>query len=423
MSEIHYKDFKNYLLKLKKENPAKVHLIFGEEFLVNKVLSDILDILIPESDREFNYEKIDGENNGVVKAVESISTYSFLSDTKVIAVAIDRLFSTGPQAKAKDADASEENGMDSDKADAFLLQEAIEKGFPDQNLLVMTTGKVDKRRTLYKAVKSAGMIIDCSIPQGNRMADKKAQEAVLYESMKMIVSENGKTMDRKAFATLMETTGFDLSIFANNLEKLVSYVGDSEMITSKDVTSLVKRTKKDPIFELTGAISNKNAEQALFFIGSLLEDGLYPLQILAGIVNHIRKLLLIRDFTESTYGEAGQTGISYDFFKTNIMPAIISSDNTLKQNIEEQEKMMAGEDDATETSGKKGVKTDLVMAKNPNNPYPVFQTFLSAGNFSRQELIDGMKNLGDADMLLKTTGQDAKVVLERLVFKICAMPS
>ena len=58
------------------------------------------------------------------------------------------------------------------------------------------------------------------------------------------------------------------------------------------------------------------------------------------------------------------------------MPAIISSDNTLKQNIEEQEKMMAGEDDATETSGKKGVKTDLVMAKNPNNPYPVFQTFL-----------------------------------------------
>ncbi|MBW1893769.1 MAG: DNA polymerase III subunit delta [Deltaproteobacteria bacterium] len=419
MSEIHYKDFKNYLLKLKKEDPAKVYLIFGEDFLVKKVLSDILDILIPESDREFNYEKIDGENNGVAKAVESMSTYSFLSDTKIVTVAIDGLFSTGTQ--AKDADASEENDTDSIKADAALLQGAIEKGFPDQNLLVMTTGKVDKRRTLYKAVKSAGMIIDCSIPQGSRMADKKAQEAVLYESMKMIVSENGKTMDRKAFATLMETTGFDLSTFANSLEKLVSYVGDSEMITSKDVASLVKRTKKDPIFELTGAISNKKAEQALFLIGSLLEDGLYPLQILAGIVNHIRKLLLIRDFMENTYGEAGQTGISYDFFKTNIMPAIISSDSTLKQNIEEQAEMTAGEDDATETSVKKGVKTDLVIAKNPNNPYPVFQTFLSAGNFSRQELIDAMKNLGDADLLLKTTGHDAKVVLERLVFKICAM--
>ncbi|MBW2219384.1 MAG: hypothetical protein JRF40_07840 [Deltaproteobacteria bacterium] len=103
------------------------------------------------------------------------------------------------------------------------------------------------------------------------------------------------------------------------------------------------------------------------------------------------------------------------------MPAIISSDSTLKQNIEEQAEMTAGEDDATETSVKKGVKTDLVIAKNPNNPYPVFQTFLSAGNFSRQELIDAMKNLGDADLLLKTTGHDAKVVLERLVFKICAM--
>ena len=419
MSEIHYKDFKDYLLKLKSENPAKVYLIFGEDFLVNIVLSDIINAIIPESDREFNYEKLDIKERSIETVLESMNTYSFFSETKIFTVAIDQLFFK--VAGLKKEDMKEEDETDTAQEDAVLLQAAIEKGFPDKNLIVFTAGKVDKRKMLYKAVKKTGMIVDCSIPQGNRMADRKAQEAVLFECMRLIVSENGKTMDKRAFTSLMDTTGFDLSIFARNLEKLVSYVGKRDVITEEDVTSLVSRTKKDPIYELTGAISEKKVDQALFLVNSLLEDGLYPLQILAGITNHIRKLLLVRDFMEKAFGQnsESQTSISYDYFKNNIVPAMTSSDSELKQYIEKQEMLMAVEDGSSEPSGNKGAKTDLLMVKNPNNPYPVFQTFIAAGRFSKNELIDAMKNLGEADMLLKTTGQDAKMVMDRLIFNLC----
>lgn len=419
MSEIHYKDFKDYLLKLKSENPAKVYLIFGEDFLINIVLSDIINALIPESDREFNYEKLDIKESSIETVLESMNTYSFFSETKIFTVAIDQLFFK--VARLKKEDMKEEDETDTAQEDAVLLQAAIEKGFPDKNLIVFTAGKVDKRKMLYKAVKKTGMIVDCSIPQGNRMADRKAQEAVLFECMRLIVSENGKTMDKRAFTSLMNTTGFDLSIFARNLEKLVSYVGKREVITEEDVTSLVSRTKKDPIYELTGAISEKKVDQALFLVNSLLEDGLYPLQILVGITNHIRKLLLVRDFMEKAFGQnsESQTGISYDYFKNNIVPAMTSSDSELKQYIEKQEMLMAVEDGSSEPSGNKGAKTDLLMVKNPNNPYPVFQTFIAAGRFSKNELIDAMKHLGEADMLLKTTGQDAKMVMDRLIFNLC----
>jgi len=419
MSEIHYKDFKDYLLKLKSENPAKVYLIFGEDFLINIVLSDIINALIPESDREFNYEKLDIKESSIETVLESMNTYSFFSETKIFTVAIDQLFFK--VARLKKEDMKEEDETDTAQEDAVLLQAAIEKGFPDKNLIVFTAVKVDKRKMLYKAVKKTGMIVDCSIPQGNRMADRKAQEAVLFECMRLIVSENGKTMDKRAFTSLMNTTGFDLSIFARNLEKLVSYVGKREVITEEDVTSLVSRTKKDPIYELTGAISEKKVDQALFLVNSLLEDGLYPLQILAGITNHIRKLLLVRDFMEKAFGQnsESQTGISYDYFKNNIVPAMTSSDSELKQYIEKQEMLMAVEDGSSESSGNKGAKTDLLMVKNPNNPYPVFQTFIAAGRFSKNELIDAMKHLGEADMLLKTTGQDAKMVMDRLIFNLC----
>lgn len=419
MSEIHYKDFKDYLLKLKSESPAKVYLIFGEDFLINIVLSDILNALIPESDREFNYEKLDIKENSIETVLESMNTYSFFSETKIFTAAIDQLFFK--VARLKKEDMQEEDETDKAQEDAVLLQAAIEKGFPDKNLIVFTAGKVDKRKMLYKAVKKTGMIVDCSIPQGNRMSDRKAQEAILFECMRLIVSENGKTMDKRAFTSLMDTTGFDLSIFARNLEKLVSYVGKREVITEDDVTSLVSRTKKDPIYELTGAISEKNIDQALFLVNSLLEDGLYPLQILAGITNHIRKLLLVRDFMEKAFGQnsESQTGISYDYFKNNIVPAMTSFDSELKQYIEKQEMLMAVEDGSSEPSGNKGAKTDLLMVKNPNNPYPVFQTFIAAGRFAKNELIDAMKHLGEADMLLKTTGQDAKMVMDRLIFNLC----
>lgn len=419
MSEIHYKDFKDYLLKLKSENPAKVYLIFGEDFLINIVLLDIINALIPESDREFNYEKLDIKESSIETVLESMNTYSFFSETKIFTVAIDQLFFK--VARLKKEDMQEEDETDKAQEDAVLLQAAIEKGFPDKNLIVFTAGKVDKRKMLYKAVKKTGMIVDCSIPQGNRMADRKAQEAILFECMRLIVSENGKTMDKRAFTSLTDTTGFDLSIFARNLEKLVSYVGKREVITEEDVTSLVSRTKKDPIYELTGAISEKKVDQALFLVNSLLEDGLYPLQILAGITNHIRKLLMVRDFMEKAFGQnsESQTGISYDYFKNNIVPAMTSSDSELKQYIEKQEMLMAVEDGSSEPSGNKGAKTDLLMVKNPNNPYPVFQTFIAAGRFAKNELIDAMKHLGEADMLLKTTGQDAKMVMDRLIFNLC----
>ena len=205
MSEIHYKDFKEYLAKLKQNGQLKAYLIYGERFLVDIVLSDMLDSLVPESDREFSYEKFDLEDRSIETVLESMNTYSFFSKKKVASVDITQMFSKGSRLKNEESN----DGEDAEQArdEAVLLQRAIENGFPDSHILLMTSEKVDKRRALYKTLKKTGMIIDCSIPLGNRMADRKAQEAVMFECMKMIVSENGKSMDKKAFASLLESTG------------------------------------------------------------------------------------------------------------------------------------------------------------------------------------------------------------------------
>ena len=71
---------------------------------------------------------------------------------------------------------------------------------------------------------------------------------------------------------MLEMTGFDLRTFSSNLDKLISYVGDRTEISIDDVETVLQRTKKDPLYELTNAVSERNAPQAIFFLDSLLSD-------------------------------------------------------------------------------------------------------------------------------------------------------
>lgn len=63
--------------------------------------------------------------------------------------------------------------------------------------------------------------------------------------------------------------------------------------------------------------------------------------------------------------------------------------------------------------------TDLLIAKNPNNPYPVFQLFSKSERFTKEELLDSIEYMSKADLRLKSTGQNPKLVLEDVIFHIC----
>ncbi|OIN96322.1 MAG: hypothetical protein AUJ48_01755, partial [Deltaproteobacteria bacterium CG1_02_45_11] len=357
MPEINYKKLKSYLEDLEKQPDqagfAPVYLIYGEELLYKEASEALLNILLPVPERSLNYEPIDGANENVGEAVEKVNTYSLLSGTKVVAIHDSKIFYARQDdeiliQKAKEAYNNDEmkkaagyflsrlgflnlsledinksnivkllnvdediisddgwldkiigycrdNGLTVPAGEdkSKILGSAIEKGFPTGNHLIITTDLVDKRRALYKSIKKIGMIIDCSVPKGERMAEKKEQETVISARAQEILAHSGKTMAKDAYLAMYEMTGFDLRTFSSNLEKLVSYVGDRKNITINDVNSVLQRTKEDPIFELTGAIADKNMDNALFYLDSLLSGGIYPLQALAAITNQIRKLLLV----------------------------------------------------------------------------------------------------------------------------------
>ncbi|MBC2716687.1 MAG: hypothetical protein HF978_15395 [Desulfobacteraceae bacterium] len=303
--------------------------------------------------------------------------------------------------------------------DAERLKNAIEHGFPKNNFLFVTTDTIDKRKALYKTIKKFGTVIDCSIPKGNRKADIDAQRRFLQQHSRQVLKKQNKQIDLQAFELIFKMTGFDLRAFTSNLEKLVDHAKDRDHITTDDVQAVLIRTRQDPVYELTGALSERDTLKTLHYMSSLLSSGFHYLQIMAAMTNQIRKLLVIKGFLESGYGSNWHPGIGYDQFKKMIIPLISKYDAELIEKADYHQNAVKGKFEAQELKKKKKLSTDLIIAKNPNNPYPVFQQFVRSKNYTKDELCAAFEILNHADVKLKTSGQSPSAVLEEVVFKIC----
>ena len=485
MPVINHKDLKKYLAELGSKPFAPVYLIYGEEMLAQNAFDELLDALVPVSQRSINYEPLDGAQDNIHEAINRVNTYSLLPGTKVVALRDSRVFYAGQDkdrmlGNAKKAydddnlkkaaghlrglmgllnltyeDISKSNRLKSlgqsshpgaddswlddivlycrennlsvpvARDDGSTLQQAIEKGFPGDNHLIITTDVADKRRSLFKAISGRGVIVDCSVPKGNRRADRLIQESVLAERMREMLKAADKSMNQSTYAALYEMTGFDLRVFTNNLEKLISYVGTQKEITQKDVQSVLQRTKEDPIYELTGALADRKPESALFYLDSILSAGIHPLQVFSALINQVRKLLLAKDFTLSPYGRDWQAACPYDYFQKQVISAIVEYDRNLLEHLSERQAILATpspsrkDQRSKRKNKKKKPTTDLLIAKNPKNAYPIYLLLKKSERFSKDELINAFEILNEADKRLKSGSQNHRLVLEQVIMGIC----
>ena len=486
MPVISHKEVDKYLRNRGDDPLFSVYLVYGEEVLTKGVFDALLNSLIPVSERSINYEPLDGSRENIHEVINRVNTFSLLPGTKVIALRESKIF-YAKQDKAQllenakkaiqddnikkaagyllnmmgifnlsyeDMDESGRNkiigtpnaaGSDDGwldeiiaycrqhdmtvpvaRDDCRILQQAVEKGFPKHNHLIITTDTVDKRRGLYKTIGDKGMIVDCSVPKGVRRADQMAQESVLVEKMNAILAAGNKTMNQATYLALYEMTGFDLRTFCHNLEKLVSWVGDRPEITLKDVTSVLHRTKQDPIYELTNALADRRSDSALFFLDSLLSSGIHPLQVLSALVNQIRKLLLAKGFINSPQGKDWQSACTYTYFQKQIIPAIVDYDRELIDQLESWQTILNEEINSPLRGSPKKTKKlkpkaamDLLIARNPKNPYPIYLILKKTDGFSQDKLVNALEVLGEADKKLKTSSQPPKLVLEKVILHIC----
>ena len=481
MTEVSFKDLQKMLKSTKIENFPQIFLIYGEEFLYKNDLDKVVELLLPESSKTLNFDPLDGNNENIPKALERVNTYSLIPGTKIVALRDAHIFYTkedkwGLFQKAKiEAENNEMKkastyfikflgNLDLNFADIYgenryeqlgvdpkedlgwmdqvleycqsnnmsvtkesrdwvdILIRAIEQGFPKGHYLAITADMAGKTHRLYKKIMEHGWIIDCTVPKGEKRADKIQQELVLNERMKGVLSKRGKSIEKEAYHAMLEMIGFDIRTFVNELEKLVNYVGDRDTITSADVKELLKRTRQDPIFEFTNAITDRNMESSLLLLESVLLSGMHPLQLLTAMANQIRKLINMKGFVGNQLGAVWRKGETYNYFQKNVMSAVTEYDNLLRNCLVDWEiglEKQKAKGKKKSSKAKTGDSSDLFIMKNPQNPFPTYQLLKKTDNFSMAGLRAALNAIKEADMLMKSTAQNPRRVLENVVFKIC----
>lgn len=437
-------DPKTLIAAIETGKAPQLLLIFGDELQVQETCKAILDQLVPEDQRGFNFERFDGRTANWEEIEASLKTPPFYQGRKLLWVenapyffsreqkgelgkkilehwrdgkreealklVVDLLMLEGwtPEQWAHlDAssprpfsDLLDVDGDDaSEEIDALLvycksrdivdlgkrksgqahrLLTLLDEGLPEWSFLLLTAAQVDRRTRLYKRFEEIGAALYISL---DRDRSGKASREHLLEFVTEGLRQVGKNLDLKAREMVLARAGDDLRRLRQELEKLSLFVGDRRQIRAEDVEAIFADHGEGWIFDLTRAIADRDAKGALAQLARLMARGEHPLKILGTVAAEMRRLLSARQLVETELAKVWKRGMTYQQFQQIVL---------------------------------RYAKPLLTR-----NPYADYMCFQRAEHFSLDELRVGMEGLFEADLRLKSTGSQPRLVLEKWILSMC----
>ncbi len=113
---------------------------------------------------------------------------------------------------------------------------------------------------------------------------------------KVIVSkfaQGGKKIEKLAVDYLIEACSGSFTAISKEIEKLLSFAGESEVITLKMAETLVAKSIENVVYDLTNAIAEKNGSKAYSIVNNLLDHGNMPTALISLITNQFRRLFFV----------------------------------------------------------------------------------------------------------------------------------
>jgi DNA polymerase III delta subunit len=199
--------------------------------------------------------------------------------------------------------------------DTALLRDAIESGFGTAHVLVLTAAEVDRRRSLFKAIRKAGRVLEFS-PQ--RWQQEKAAGRLVQERLRRA----GKNAGRDALARLQWRVGASLRRLAGELDKLILYTGDRPEITAADVDAVVGVSREEQIFDLTAALGAGDYPAAAYSLRQLLQQGEPYMMILGFLRRQFERIVAARDILDGDLGRRWNRSMGFPEFQRKFLPEL-----------------------------------------------------------------------------------------------------
>ena len=178
--------------------------------------------------------------------------------------------------------------------------------------ILMHGASADKRKSLYKTVLKQGVIVE-SLPLRD------------YETEKWVVTyyaERGLQIDPEGARLLVESTGTDLARIAVETEKLLKNLPEGvKNITPEDIEKNVGISRQFSIFELTKALSFRDAVRAVKVARNVGEAPKFAMPMAVSMLyTHFNRILRYHALIQAGQGGDGAAkakilGVNPYFFK------------------------------------------------------------------------------------------------------------
>jgi DNA polymerase-3 subunit delta len=220
--------------------------------------------------------------------------------------------------------------------------------------LILLSQKTDFKQKLYSELKNKAFCIEC----------KPLYENEIPEWINMWVKRKDFEISQEAVNLLQSYVGNSLRELSGEIDKLTLFLKDRKSISVSDIEKMVGASRTYNIFELNNAIGRKDLKTALTMSQAMVESGESPIGMIVMMTRHFISL------------------------------------SKLKELIAE------------------GIpKTELAKKANLN-PYFLNRYIEQLKNFSKDKIENCFEYLLNADVELKSTSRDPKLIMDMLIYKL-----
>jgi DNA polymerase-3 subunit delta len=267
-----------------------------------------------------------------------------------------------------------------------LAQELKEFAWQNVRLLI-SAGKVDKRKVFYKTLDKLGTVEAFA---GWSVDDRDwAGQAETWARKAIRVRQ--KEISDEALAELLSRVGPNARQLDTEIEKLALYVGDRKEIAPDDVDAICIRNKAARAFALGDALGDRDLPRLLRCLDeSLWEVKLDPqkseIGLLYGLIGKVRAMILLKEMLREGWVKPD---MDYNRFKAQL------------------ERVPAGQ-----------LPEDKRFNPLAINPYVLYKALPQVKRYSQAELIRAMDLLFQCNHRLVSSSLDESLVLQQTLVQI-----
>ncbi|HKQ36962.1 MAG TPA: DNA polymerase III subunit delta [Verrucomicrobiae bacterium] len=253
--------------------------------------------------------------------------------------------------------------------------------------LLISAGKVDKRKTFYKTIEKIGTVKSFDAWS----IDDKDWVYEAEDVCRRELEARGKSIVENALAELINNVGPNRRQMSGEIEKLALFVGERSNITVEDVRTIVTRNKQARAFALAEALGDRDLPRLLRTLDEELWEMKFDSQkseigILYGLISKVRAMIFVKEMVREGWikGE-----VDYSRFKAQL-------DRVPADKLPQEKRF------------------------NPMaiNPYILFKALPQARKYSIEELVRAMDLLLQCNQRLIFSSLDGQLVLQQTLVQI-----